>query len=99
MEARRGIVESGRQVAHITCPLLVLHSDDDESVSLEGAQALHAGCASTDKRLIILNGQGHVLTQAPDREACVHEAIRGFLERVSSREARNGSPDRPTVVG
>jgi esterase/lipase len=78
-EVWRGIRATELLIPRVTSPLLVLHSTDDESVSIQGARLLHDRAASTRKKLVVVEGQGHVLTKAPDPET-VFGPIRSFLE-------------------
>lgn len=82
MEARRAITDARERLADVTCPLLVLHSKDDDSVSIRGARELCEGARSADKRLEVLNGQGHVLSAAPRREDRVFVPVRSFVESL-----------------
>jgi carboxylesterase len=77
-EAQRGIREAEAEIPVVTAPLLVLHSKDDTSVSVRGSRLLYERASSKEKRLVLLKGQGHVLTRAPDREA-VYGPVRRFL--------------------
>jgi carboxylesterase len=79
-ELLRGIRQTRPLVAEMRCPLLVLHSRDDGSVSIRGARELHGSAASATKRLELLEGQGHVLTTAPDRERVVYAPVLELLE-------------------
>lgn len=82
MEARRAIADARERVADVTCPLLVLHSTDDDSVSIRGAHELCEGARSADKRLAVLSGQGHVLSAAPARVERVFAPVRSFVESL-----------------
>ncbi|MGQ0722226.1 MAG: alpha/beta hydrolase [Candidatus Eiseniibacteriota bacterium] len=79
-ELLRGIRQTRPLVAELRCPLLVLASRDDGSVSLRGARELHRHAATEMKRLALLDGQGHVLTTAPDRERAVYAPVLELLE-------------------
>jgi carboxylesterase len=79
MEARRGIVETRRSVASVMCPLFVLHSRDDASVSVKGAQDLYEGAATEIKQRSILEGDVHVLSTAPDRVAAIFEPVAEWI--------------------
>jgi carboxylesterase len=78
-EVWRGIRATELLIPRVTSPLLVMHSTDDESVSVQGARLLHDRAGSTKKKLVLVEGQGHVLTKAPDPET-VFAPIRSFLE-------------------
>lgn len=90
-EARRGLRAAAGRAPQLRCPLLILHSDDDDSVDLRGAWELLASAGSTDKRLDVLSGQGHVLSMAPDRHREVFPRVREFVA-ASTAEARTRSP-------
>jgi carboxylesterase len=77
-EVLRGIRATIEAMPRVSAPLLVLHSRDDDSVSIRGARLLHDRAGSVEKRLILLEGQGHVLTRAPEPEL-VFAPIRSFL--------------------
>lgn len=77
-EVWRGIRATEAQIARLAAPLLVIHSRDDSSVSIRGARLLHDGAASAVKRLHVVDGQGHVLTQAPEPEV-IFAPLRDFL--------------------
>lgn len=68
---QRGIRETTRRLPEVRCPLLVLHSREDESVSLRGAEDLVRRAGSAEKKLRVLDGQGHVLSAAPDLPSVV----------------------------
>jgi carboxylesterase len=92
-ELRRGILASAARIPEVRCPLLVLHSRDDPSVSVRGARELTGRASSAERRLIVLERQGHVLSIAPDREA-VFGPLREFLGRATG-EGRSGTTDPP----
>ena len=77
-EVWRGIRATEEMIPRVTSPLLVVHSTDDPSVSWKGARLLHEDAASTEKRLVLVRGQGHVLTKAPEPET-VFGPVRSFL--------------------
>jgi esterase/lipase len=77
-EVWRGIRLTELLIPRVTAPLLVMYSTDDNSVSIEGARILHGRAASTRKKLVLLEGQGHVLTKAPQPET-VFGPVRSFL--------------------
>ncbi len=89
-EAQRGIHAAEAEVPSVTAPLLVMHSRDDASVSVSGSRMLHGRASSKEKRLVLLDGQGHVLTRAPDREA-VYGPVRRFLMETAGRQASGSS--------
>jgi carboxylesterase len=82
LELKRGIESTIPEIERVICPLCVLHSRGDHSVRLAGARLLHDRAGSSYKRLVILQGQGHALARAPDRDA-VFTPIVEFLDGVS----------------
>ncbi|MCA9750606.1 MAG: alpha/beta fold hydrolase [Gemmatimonadetes bacterium] len=85
-EARRAIRATPPRLADVRCPLLVLVSTDDPTVSPAGARAFHDLAGASDKELVVLEGQGHVLSAAPDLES-VAAPIRAFRARIGARAA------------
>lgn len=79
----------------VTCPVLVMVSRDDPTVSPRGAQEFHDRVSSVDRSLLEFPDQGHVLSAAPDRRQRVFPPILEFLERLSSRETRSQRTDPP----
>src|SRR5262245_6586890 len=53
-EVMRGIRATELLIPRVTSPLLVMHSTDDDSVSIQGARLLHDRAASMRKRLVIV---------------------------------------------
>jgi esterase/lipase len=90
-ELLRGIRETRALLPELRCPVLTLASRDDDSVSWKGARELHERCASPRKELVLLEGQGHVLSAAPARESEVYPPVLRFLE-ITDPEAGNRSP-------
>lgn len=90
-EVRRGVRDAARRAHRVRCPLLILHSDDDDSVALRGAHELLARASSSTKRLEVLQGQGHVLSLAPDRYRDVFPRIRAFVA-ATTEATRSRSP-------
>ena len=91
-DVRRGIRRTAQRLPEIRCPLLVLHSRDDASVSAGGAREFLEGAGSPEKCILWLEGQGHVLSTAPDREQ-VFAPVRRFLTGATA-EGRSGTWDR-----
>jgi len=79
-ELLRGIRQTRRILDRVRCPLLVLHSRDDASVSPRGGDELYRGAGSAVKRRVVLDDQGHVLSIAPDKERLVFGPTAEFLE-------------------
>ena len=58
----------------ITCPVLILHGDQDEVVPVEEARELH-GCLAGPKKLSILQNGNHRLSDAEIMKRALSEAI------------------------
>jgi carboxylesterase len=82
-ELLRGIRETRELLDGVRCPLLVLHSRDDRSVSPRGGEELWRGAGSPEKRHTVLDGQGHVLSLAPARRELVFAPALSFLESAA----------------
>lgn len=93
--ARRGIRAAAARIPELRCPLLVLHSRDDASVSVRGARELLRRSGSVDKRLELLDGQGHVLSLAPDRRRCVFPWLSDFVATTTAAARTRTSGPRP----
>jgi esterase/lipase len=89
-EVQRGIRATELEILRVKAPLLVLHSTDDASVSVRGSRLLHDRASSAEKRLVLLDRQGHVLTRAPDLES-VFGPVRRFLAETAVRQASGSS--------
>lgn len=67
--------------ARITCPVLVVHGDADEVVPVGEAHELH-GCLTNSKRLLILNGGDHRLSDPEDMQVAIAEALDWLTKHV-----------------
>ena len=65
----------------ITCPVLVLHGDMDDVVPVEEAHELH-GCIPGAKKLSILKGADHRLSDPTLMTRAVSEAIEWLCEHI-----------------
>jgi len=81
MEARRGIRGARELLPGLRCPLIVLASSDDPTVSPRGGEEMVELAGSADKRFVALDGQGHVLSNAPDLEVVVRP-VREWMARL-----------------
>lgn len=88
-DVRRGIRATVPRLGEVRCPLLVLHSRDDGSVAARGAQEFLDRAGSDRKRIVWLEGQGHVLSTAPERER-VFGPVREFLSAPTAGD-RSGT--------
>jgi len=66
----------------INCPVLILHGDADEVVPVEEAYELH-GCLPNSKRLTILRGTDHRLSDPVILQSAITEALDWLTEYVS----------------
>jgi 2,6-dihydroxypseudooxynicotine hydrolase len=49
----------------ITCPLLIVHGDQDKTAPLAGAREYHETAGSRDKELCVIAGGNHVCDNMP----------------------------------
>jgi pimeloyl-ACP methyl ester carboxylesterase len=77
---RLNVVESARRVK---CPILILHGDADEVVPVEEANELHE-CLNNSKRLSILQGCDHRLSDPAIMQRALAEAIDWLTKHVGS---------------
>jgi putative redox protein len=75
---RLNVPESARS---ISCPVLILHGDADEVVPVNEAHELHA-CLSGAKRLSILRGTGHRLSDPVLMQRAMGEAFDWLTKHV-----------------
>ena len=69
-------------VKKITCPVLILHGDADEVVPVEEAYEINA-CLTNSKRLLILPGTDHRLSDPVAMRRAIAEALEWLTEHVS----------------
>lgn len=67
-----------KNLAKITQPILIIHSKGDKSVSIENAKAIYNGVSSTEKKILLLEKSGHVVTKDVEKEK-VFEAVADFV--------------------
>ena len=67
----------------IKVPVLLIHSRDDKSVLPENMPAIHNGLGCSDKRMLWINGSGHVITRDAQREHVFDAAI-DFVRRIEA---------------
>ncbi|MDQ6657555.1 MAG: alpha/beta fold hydrolase [Actinomycetota bacterium] len=72
-----------RDLALVTSPLLLLHSDVDHVVEPANAAIVLAGVSSTDRREVLLKNSYHVATLDFDAELIFAESVT-FIERVTA---------------
>jgi len=69
-------------VKKITCPVLILHGDKDEVVPVEEAYEINA-CLTNSKRLSILPGTDHRLSDPAVMRRAIAEALEWLTQHVS----------------
>jgi pimeloyl-ACP methyl ester carboxylesterase len=74
------VVESARKIA---CPSLIIHGDNDEVVPVEEAHELNA-CLSGKKKLLILKGTDHRLSNPVIMQQAFTEAVDWLTAHVGS---------------
>ncbi len=65
----------------VTCPALILQSEDDPTVDPESARLLLKGLGSINKSVTMLKSSGHLITIGPEQEI-VNNRIVKFLARL-----------------
>ena len=65
----------------ISCPVLILHGDRDDVVPVEEAHELHE-CINGEKKLSILNGADHRLSDAQHMNRALSEAMEWLCEHA-----------------
>jgi alpha/beta superfamily hydrolase len=68
-------------VKKITSPVLVIHGDADETVPVKEAYELYS-CLGSSKKLSILNGADHRLSDPPIMERALSEALKWLTEHL-----------------
>jgi uncharacterized protein len=94
---------SAERIAHVTCPVLVLHGNADEIVPFESGKQLFdaapaASTTSIPKTFVVLSGAGHNDIQYTAREP-YQAAVKQFLDRMRAPAAPagpTGQPQSPT---
>jgi putative redox protein len=75
------VVESARKIG---CPVLIIHGDNDEIVPVEEALELNA-CISGEKKLLILRGTDHRLSDPVTMQEALTEAVYWLTAHVGRR--------------
>ena len=73
-------------VAHVTCPVLVIHGDADATVPVAQGRALY-GALAGEKAMCILPGAAHRFTRQQDREVALNRAEDWMVRHLRSPEA------------
>jgi carboxylesterase len=75
------IDEMNAALPKITVPVLLIHSHDDDYVVRDSMQRIYDRLATPDKKMLWIEGSGHVMTEEPQKET-VFRAAAEFIERV-----------------
>jgi carboxylesterase len=75
-----GVVK--REMARVTCPILIIYSTGDRAIRQDGPQRLYEAVGSKDKELVTLHNTGHVITAGREWPA-VADRIYRFIEAHS----------------
>jgi carboxylesterase len=76
------VEEMHAALPRISVPVLLIHSRDDDYVIKDSMQQIYDHLSMPDKRMLWVEGCGHVITEEPAR-ATVFKAAADFIERVS----------------
>lgn len=84
---RMGALQTGRNLARITAPLLAVHGDTDRAVHPDNAWTIARGVSSTIREVHLLSVReritsGHLLVTHEETKALVGTLVSGFLEKV-----------------
>jgi carboxylesterase len=82
-ELRDLMEEMRRSLPQIRCPVLLVHSRADGSVSPENMERIYAELGSSDKGMFWLEKSGHVVTRDLERQR-LFEAAEDFIHRVAA---------------
>ncbi len=84
IELRHLLGELGRALPEMACPVLLVHSQNDETIPISDAEEILARLGSGEKRLVAVEKSGHVLPLDAERETLYHHAeafIRSRIEK------------------
>jgi carboxylesterase len=90
------IKEAKANVDAVECPVLFIHSADDETVHLRNAEWAYDHVASKDKDFICLGDSYHMITVDNERETVNQETIR-FLKNAVNSSLDEPAFDVPTI--
>jgi carboxylesterase len=65
----------------VSVPVLLIHSQDDQTVPTKNMELLHAALGSSDKTMLYVTGSGHVLPRDAARETAF-KAAADFIHRL-----------------
>lgn len=68
----------------VTCPVLLLHAQDDNAAAIGAARNAFESMASDDKTFVTLENSDHHLFWDYDRERVIGDTLR-FVERIAAK--------------
>ena len=74
----------------VTAPTLVIQSRQDNRIAPEACEESFRALGTRDKRLVWIEGAGHIITVDHGRERVLSE-LAGWMDRCAGRELRDGS--------
>jgi putative redox protein len=75
-------IDVAARARRVTCPVLILHGDADDVVPVAEAYELH-GCLTNSKRLSILKGTDHRVSNPQMMQRALGEALDWLTEHIS----------------
>jgi carboxylesterase len=78
------LAEMDASLPKINVPALLIHSEDDGYVSPRNMPEIYTALGSTDKKMMMISKNSHVITEDGDREQ-VFELITDFITRISNQ--------------
>ena len=89
VEAHRDELDIQAACGRIEIPALLIHGSEDLAVEPEAASRLHAALASKNKRLLLIEGQGHTfgathpfLSSNPTLDSVISETVRFLRDHL-----------------
>lgn len=83
LEGQRLIRDVRENIEEVTCPSLLIHAVDDETVHIRNAQWLYKHISATEKDMIYLGDSYHMITVDNERETVSQETARFLKHRVN----------------
>jgi len=96
LEGQRLIQDVEDNIEDVTCPSLIIHAIDDETVHIRNAEWLYKHISSTDKGMHYLGDSYHMITVDNERETVSQETAR-FLKRSVNQAVGRDVFDLPPV--
>ncbi|HTX91545.1 MAG TPA: alpha/beta fold hydrolase [Anaerolineales bacterium] len=82
VELKYLIDEMKAALPKVRVPVLLIHSHDDDYVIKDSMQQIYDRLGTADKKMMWIEGSGHVMTEEPRKET-VFKAAAEFIQRVS----------------